>query len=273
MFFYLSKTIGLLVEPSVLLTLVLLLGTALLRTRATRLARGLIAAGVAGLLIGGCSPLGNALILPLEGRFAAADLERSGPVAGIVLLGGAEDTRVSAARGIVALNEAGERLTEAMALARRFPAARVLFSGGATEIVREPTFGADAAARFFAGQGLEPARLILERRSRNTWENALFSLAAAAPKPGERWLLVTSAWHMPRAIGCFRRAGFPVEPWPVDYRTAGSGDLWRLFEKPSEGLRRLDLVLREWAGLVVYRVSGRTDALLPGPLAQPGQRR
>jgi uncharacterized SAM-binding protein YcdF (DUF218 family) len=83
--------------------------------------------------------------------------------------------------------------------------------------------------------------------------------------PGERWLLVTSGWHMPRAIGVFRQAGLPVEPWPVDYRTAGPWDAARLFNSPAEGLRRLDIAVREWIGLLAYRLSGRSSALFPGP--------
>jgi len=83
------------------------------------------------------------------------------------------------------------------------------------------------------------------------------------PAAGERWLLVTSAFHMPRAIGCFRAVGFDVIPWPVDYRTSGPGDAWRLFPRASEGLRRVDLAAKEWAGLLAYYVTGRSTALLP----------
>ena len=90
--------------------------------------------------------------------------------------------------------------------------------------------------------------------------------ALADPKPGQRWLLITSAWHMPRAIGLFRKAGFNVEAWPVDYRTAGPGDAWRLFASPVEGLRRLDLVAKEWLGLACEPADRAAhEALLPAP--------
>ena len=108
-------------------------------------------------------------------------------------------------------------------------------------------------------------RLMFEDRSRNTSENALFSKEMAQPKPGERWLLVTSAYHMPRAIGIFRKAGFPVEAYPVDWRTRGPSDLWRPFDRLSEGLRRCDVVVREWAGLLAYWLTGRTSELFPAP--------
>jgi uncharacterized SAM-binding protein YcdF (DUF218 family) len=70
---------------------------------------------------------------------------------------------------------------------------------------------------------------------------------------------------MPRAIGAFRQAGFDVEAWPVDYRTRGRADLIRPFDKVSEGLRRVDVASREWAGLLAYRLTGRSDALFPAP--------
>ncbi|MCZ7596337.1 MAG: YdcF family protein [Hyphomicrobium sp.] len=113
--------------------------------------------------------------------------------------------------------------------------------------------------------GVDDTHLLLDRRARNTSENALFAKQLADPRPGERWLLVTSAWHMPRAMGLFRKAGFNVEAWPSDYRTAGPADAWLLFDSPAEGLRRLDFAVKEWLGLLLNRVSGRSDALLPAP--------
>jgi uncharacterized SAM-binding protein YcdF (DUF218 family) len=113
-------------------------------------------------------------------------------------------------------------------------------------------------------------RVIAEDRSRNTVENAEFSKALAKPQPGERWLLVTSAYHMPRAIGIFREAGFDVEPYPVDWRTSGSGDALRPFPTVGDGLRRTDTAVREWVGLLVYWLMGMSSELFPAPV--PGGR-
>ena len=122
-----------------------------------------------------------------------------------------------------------------------------------------------AVRQMLLGMGVEASRLTIEDRSRDTWENAVFTKAMVAPVAGERWLLVTSAWHMPRAMGVFRKAGFAVEPWPVDYRTTGWRDAATFFGSPAEGLRRLDLVAKEYAGLVAYWLKGRSSALFPAP--------
>jgi len=263
-FFYLAKTLWFFAQPSGLLLLLLLTGAALLLAGRDRVGRRLVVASAGLLLFGGWLPVSNWLMLPLEQRFSRADL--AGGVDGIVVLGGGEEARIWAERAGHALNEAGERFTEAVALARRYPKAKVAFTGGAIELLTAPKVGADAARAIFADLGLaEGERLLFERKARDTWENAVLVKALAQPKAGERWLLVTSAWHMPRAIGAFRKAGFPVEPWPVDYRTASLWDALRPFEAPADGLKRFDTALREWVGLVVYRASGRTSALLPGP--------
>ena len=265
MFFYLAKILWLFAQPSGLLLLMMIAGAVLLRVGRDRAGRRLVAASVGLLLLGGLLPVSNWLMLPLEQRFARADLAGR-DVDGIVVLGGAEDVRIWIGRDAHALNEAGERFTEAMALARRYPKARVAFTSGAIEILSSPKIGADAARAIFADLGLaEGERLLLETKARDTWENAVLTKALVQPKPGERWLLVTSAWHMPRAVGVFRKAGFVVEPWPVDYRTAGPWDALRPFEAPADGLKRLDTAMHEWIGLVSYRVTGRTDALFPGP--------
>ena len=172
---------------------------------------------------------------------------------------------MAAGRGAHALNESAERMTEAAALARRYPNAKVLFTGGSIEILGAPTVGADAAEIVLRDLGVGSDRLILERKARNTAENAILAKQIADPRPGERWLLVTSAWHMPRSMGLFRKAGFDVEPWPSDYRTAGPGDAWMLFGSPVEGLRRLDFVVKEWLGLAVNRLTGKSDVLFPAP--------
>ena len=266
MFFALSKTLGFFAIPSNLVISIGVLGLVLLSTRFARAGRRLAFASLAILAILGLSPIGNALIIPLEDRFPPWDAARGAP-AGIVVLGGAISTDVSAARNEVALNEAAERLTVAAELARRYPDARILFSGGSSALIFEERAEAEFAVRVLESFGVARSRIVLEDRSRNTFENAIFSKALAQPKPGERWLLVTSAYHLPRAIGIFRKAGFAVEPYPVDWRTSGSDDALRPFPTVGDGLRRTDTAVREWVGLAVYWLTGKSSELFPGPAA------
>ncbi|MEA2984301.1 MAG: hypothetical protein QOD94_555 [Alphaproteobacteria bacterium] len=263
MFFPLSKVLGFVALPSNLVMLVALLGVALLFTRRRRLGQGMMIASLLTLAIAGWSPLGNWLMAPLEDRFPAGrGAGAQDTVAGIIILGGAISPEVSGARGSLALNEAAERMTVAADLARRYPMARIVFSGGSGQL-----FGGAAEADFvlplLESFGIARERITLEGRSRNTAENARFTKELVQPKAGERWLLVTSAYHMPRSIGVFRKEGFAVDPYPVDWRTAGAGDAIRPFAAMSAGLARTDAALHEWLGLLAYRLTGRTAKLLP----------
>ena len=158
-----------------------------------------------------------------------------------------------------------DRLIAAAQLAHRFPKARILFSGGNGSLdSTDPAREADFALPVFESLGISGDRLIMERRSRNTEENAEFSKALVSPKEGEQWLLVTSAYHMPRAVGIFRKAGFAVEPYPVDWRS-GRANLLRPSRFFIGGLGRIDTAAREWMGLIAYWITGRTSELFPGP--------
>lgn len=269
MFFYLAKAVWFVLQPSTLIALIIGYGAILIWTGWARWGRRFVTVGAILLLVVGLSPLGNVLILPLEDRFPRADLERSPSPAGIVILGGAENRLVGSARKAPTLNEAGERLLEGAILAHKFPEAKVAFSGGDAGILYKSDSEAEGAAALLTRLGIDRDRLILESDARDTYENAVYLKKELEAKgeldPAKRWLLVTSAYHMPRSIGAFRAAGFVVEPWPVDYRTRGGADLTRPFDKVSEGLRRVDTATREWVGLFAYWLSGRTNALFPAP--------
>jgi uncharacterized SAM-binding protein YcdF (DUF218 family) len=264
MFFTLSKIFGFFAAPSNLLISIGVLGLVLLCTRLTRLASWLIVTSLVLLAIAGLSPLGNALILPLEQRFPPWDSSHGAPD-GIVLLGGMVMPEVSAARDTVALNEAAERITATAELARRYPGARIVMTGGSNALIFDEGIEAIFAARQLEALGVAHDRIALEEQSRNTVENAIFSRRVANPKPGERWLLVTSAAHMPRAMGVFRAVGFQVEAYPVDWRTRGPADLTRPFTSLSDGLQRTDTAAHEWVGLFAYRMTGKTKTLFPAP--------
>jgi uncharacterized SAM-binding protein YcdF (DUF218 family) len=159
---------------------------------------------------------------------------------------------------------AAERLTEAARLARAFPKAKVVFSGGSGTLLRSGEVAAGPVAAYLKAMGIEADRIVLEAASRNTHENARFTKDLLKPQPGERWVLVTSAYHMPRSIGVFRKEGFTVVPFAVDYRTRGPEDWARLFDSVPSGFMRADLAAKEWVGLVSYWLLGRTSELFPG---------
>lgn len=264
----LSKIAGFLLQPSHLMLIAIGVGLAVAwRQASRRRGLGLAAAALALYVLVGLVPLGNALLLPLEQRFADAPATDAiaGPLAGIVILGGFEDGWVSSGRPGLTVNEAAERLTEGIRLALKRQEARIVFTGGVGRLWPAGVAAGGPVGKLITDLGIAPTRIVLEQRSRNTLENALFTRDLVAPKAGERWLLVTSAYHMPRSVGVFRVAGFEVVPYPVDYRTRDAGDIWRLFDRVPAGHERLDLAAREWIGLLAYWLMGRTDALLPGP--------
>lgn len=239
-------------------------GILLLATRFASLGRKLLVVTMALLALCGFAPLGSILIYPLEQRFPAWDAARGAPD-GIIVLGGPIDADLSEARNTPVVRNAADRLFATAALARRYPNARVVFTGGSANLIAVDAKEGDYAATILEGLGIAKERMIIERQSRNTQENAQFTKAIVDPKPGERWLLVTSAYHMPRSMGLFRKAGFPVEAYPVDWRVGGRADLLSFNKLSTDGLARTETAAREWLGLVAYRLTGRIDELLPGP--------
>lgn len=257
-----AKVLTFLLQPSSLAALAVLAGLAFLhRNRHSRSALWLSTAGMIWFLVAGLSPLSNAMILPLEQCFGTRQPPTpSGTIAGIIILGGFEDGHVSNGRGGLAVSEAAERLTEGLRLAQRLPDAKLIFTGGAGGLFK----GQDAALPirdFFVDEGIEPGRIVLERASRNTFENAVLTRDLVKPNAVDRWILVTSAYHMPRAVATFRKSGFTIIPYPVDFRTQGLKDLALTFSRIGEGLERSDLAAKEWAGLIAYRVLNRIDTL------------
>ncbi|MBS0529528.1 MAG: YdcF family protein [Proteobacteria bacterium] len=264
MFFVLSKMLGFIVLPSNAIALVCGLGLCLVVLKRRRTGAGLLTAGIVALLIFGYSPLSNVLLLALSERFPAWHFDGHEPD-GIIILGGAIQPEISAARNAVEVDGSAERIIGGLELARRFPQARVVYSGGSGNLIENSVPEAPIAGSLLERFGIAPERIVLESNSRTTDENARFIRKLVAPKPGQRWLLVTSAHHMPRSMGAFRKAGFDVEAYPVDWRTRGWSDAAMSFDRLSAGLARADVALHEWTGLVAYWLSGRSDELFPAP--------
>jgi uncharacterized SAM-binding protein YcdF (DUF218 family) len=263
MFYTASKLLWVLAQPSNLLVCVIVAGVVAQLLGRGKVARWLLYPGAAALLMIAVLPVGQWLLVPLENRFPVP----AGPlrdIEGIVVLGGGVDLAVSERRGLATFGDTGERFISLIELARRYPEARVLFTGGRGWLTEGDFNEATVMRGFVRSHGLDEARVIFEDRARNTYENALLAKALAAPQPGERWLLVTSASHMPRAVGAFRQVGWPVLPYPVDYRTGGEFDLLLAPDAARRWLE-FDEAIRSWIGLLAYWMTGRIPELLPAP--------
>ncbi len=264
MFFYLSKIFWFFAQPINLIGILLICSLCAHLFAWRRLA---FTGGLAALLVLALSAwtsLGALMLHPLEDRFARPDpapLE----VAGIIVLGGGFEGSVNLARGGYELNASGDRMVETAVLARRYPQARVVVSGGTGSLLLEGEADADSAPRLLTELGVAPERLVLENRSRNTHENAVFTRELVQPQPGEVWLLVTSAFHMPRSVALFRKAGFDVVAWPADYKTAGNETPGPAQDNLHDSLQNTAIAIREWIGLLAYWTTGRIDTVFPGP--------
>ncbi|WP_284946858.1 YdcF family protein [Acidisoma cladoniae] len=250
-------------RPSTLLLILALIGLVLVFRHRRRSGLTCLTLALGAFAVIAVLPIGDLMMAPLEDRFPQVTTPPA-HVDGIIVLGGAVDTELSAARNEASLNADAGRMTQFLVLARRYPAAKLAFTGGNGRLVHGQTSEAEVAARFFTELGLDPSRITYEGRSRTTYENAVFLKAMLNPTPDQRWLLVTSAWHMPRSVGLFRRAGWSVIPYPVGYKTAP--ELTTAIEGSlPERLALVDLAAHEWVGLTAYWLLGRTDALFPSP--------
>ncbi len=263
MIFVISKLVGMLISPGTVLLLCCVAGLLLTIRRPRPIGRALLWLGIGGFVVALLLPVDQWALLPLEDRFPQV-AQPPAHVDGIIVLGGAVMTDMTRERGVPSLNDSAERMTTAVALARRYPDARLVFTGGEGSLIQGATMEADAARALFLSLGVPPGQLTFERASRTTYENAVLTQALVHPQPGQTWILVTSAWHMPRSVGIFRARGWDVLPWPVGYKSANSLDLW-LPTTLAGHLSGLDTAAHEYIGLLAYWLLGRTDALFPGP--------
>ncbi|MBV2144618.1 YdcF family protein [Falsochrobactrum sp. TDYN1] len=264
MFFSFSKIFWLLFQPVTIIFVLMLAALVLVWARFRRLGLSLLAVAAIVVFSSSYTTLGSLLLAPLEDRFPKQP-NLPHHVEGIVVLGGYMNGDINAGRPGFELNSAADRIFEAMHLARLYPSARVIVSGGDGAFFEKAMPEAESTRSMLAGLGFSGERFIFENKSRNTVENAAFSKALAHPKAGETWLLVTSAYHMPRSIGCFRKAGFEVIAWPVDYKTPAKETFSLYLEAPNDALSRFSVAMREWVGLTAYWLTGKTDMLLPQP--------
>lgn len=263
MFVILSKTVAFLLLPSSFLFIVGLAGVVLVPTRFRRCGYRLLIASFVALVLAGVLPIGAALNHALEQRFPPWNSAHGAPD-GIIVLGGAISPALSRIYGEPQINDSAERVTVIPKLARAFPNAHIVYSGGDASLFADKGREAEYLTPLLDSFGVPRERVLLEPNSRNTYENATFTKNMVKPKAGERWLLVTSAHQMPRAVGCFRRIDFPVEAYPVDWHSRPCFRL-RLNFYIAAGLGKFDGAVHEWTGLLVYWLTGRTSEFFPSP--------
>lgn len=254
--FLASKLLSFATQPLTWVVVLLLCGLLCMPLR-RKWGMGLGWAALTVLLLQGWQPLPDALLRQLETQHPGpAPGVALRPYAGVVLLGGAlEPSYVWQGHGQPALNDAAERMTVPLALLQQYPHLRILFTGGEGQLFAAGLTEADRARIFFDSMGVPPQRVMYESASHTTYENAIFSAAVPGVNTAQPWLLLTSASHMPRAMATFRKAGWNVTPYPVDFRT-GIQTPWTQYSL-AIGANKWHLALHELFGLLAYRLAGR----------------
>jgi uncharacterized SAM-binding protein YcdF (DUF218 family) len=260
-FFWLSKLAWLFLKPGSWIVLAILVVWLTLKLGWQRLSNRLLGLALTFVLLLTLLPVGDWLILPLESRFRT-NPELPALVDGIILLGGAVNPGLSAVWQQTQIGPAAERLFALQVLARRYPQAKLVFTGGSGALLGQHHKGADWVEALFHKTSDINNRIQFERESRNTYENAVFSKALVKPEAGETWILITSAFHIPRSVGIFCGQGWPVLPYPVDHYGDKDRPLRIEFDLYNH-LGVLETAVREWLGLLVYRLTGKTANLLP----------
>lgn len=264
--FVASKVFWFVVQPGNLLAFLIIFctGFGIVRSRSRWLVRAnLLLLGLTSALT--FLPIGSWIEGPLEQRFPPAVLQESAPgPAGVIVLGGVIDPIATTASGMPSVGGGAERVLEMLYLARLYPAVPVIYTGGSGRLTNTEHREADAARLLVERIGIDPGRFIFESNARNTFENAARVAELYPPKPGDTWILVTSAAHMPRSVGVFRRAGFKVIAYPVDFKIK-KDETYSLRFDLTGGLSGVSSALREWIGLLAYRLMGRTSELFPAP--------
>jgi uncharacterized SAM-binding protein YcdF (DUF218 family) len=261
--FILGKLIWAVVQPGNLLLLCLLAGVVLFLLSRGRRGRVLVGFSALGFLVLAVAPIGPAMLLALEQRMPRPAILPN-KIDGILVLGGAVEPALSLSYGETVFNSAVARVLAGIALARKHPEAKLALIGGEGGFVTVGLPESRATLGLVIEQGIAPERVILEERSRSTHENAVYAKQLIRPAPGATWILITSAFHMPRAVASFDAVEWPVIPYPVDYRIDPQTGLRPNFSL-LDGLGAGSLAGKEWAGLLGYRLMGWTRELLPAP--------
>ena len=263
MFFELSKYLWILVNPANVFLLLFFVSWSFLGTRWDKYGGCLQRLLLIVSILVATTPFSSWGFRILENRFPQM-VKTPDQVDGIIVVGGIINSHLSRDRGLSVVGGAVERLTAMAKLAKLYPNAKVVFSGGSGVVSHPNLKEAHFIEPFMLDMGLKSDRIIYEDQARNTEENAKLSIKIAKPNVGDTWLLVTSAFHMPRAMGTFRKAGWNILAYPVDYNTSRNFE-WQFFFDFSAGLMQINRFTHEVVGLIVYKITGRSNSFFPEP--------
>lgn len=260
-FYYLSKIIWFFISPDTLLLVLILASLLSLFINKIFMAKLLLLVSSIALLIFSILPVGEWLLYPLENRFTT-NPELPEKIDGIIVLSGAEDAYLSSLWNQVELGSASERILSFMALGKKFPDAKLIFTGGTGSLTEQRFKAADVAKELFQQLEFDTSGIIFERESRNTYENVLYSKNLIPTTSGTNWILITTSWHMPRAVGIFCKQNWPAIPFPVDHQSR-KNNLIRINFDLAGNIVTFKTAIKEWTGLLAYYLAGKTTSLLP----------
>jgi uncharacterized SAM-binding protein YcdF (DUF218 family) len=222
----------------------------------------MVVTGVCGILLFGLLPVGPMMVAWLERQYPPiAKEDLPGRVDGIIVLGGMFESYLSQEHGHISLNDHADRVVCFADMAKRYPRARKIFSGGSGDYLHPDTREASDAKEFMALMGLDRG-ILYEEQSRNTYENVLYSKELAKPQEGENWIVITSGYHLPRTMGIFAHFNWPVIPYACDQKTDGTYDPTERLLNVAYNFTLLNLATREILGSIMYRITGKSAFIL-----------
>lgn len=256
LFFWLSKLAWYVISPDSLLIILFVFGLILMIRNKQRLAKGIFIFIFSTVLTIAFFPVGEWLVYPLEKQYPPMPIVEN--VDGLILLGGGEHMVRKEYWKYPVIGKAN-RTVAFIDLAKKYPGAKKIYTGGSGNLLNQNAKGADLARRAFNWGGLDTSNITFERQSRNTWENVKLSKKLSINKEGEDWLVVTSAWHMPRSVGVFCKENWKIIPYPVDF-ISKPGNLFRVEWGFTKHLKNLKVGIKEWIGIASYRITGKMCA-------------
>ena len=257
MIFYLSKILWFFFNPINLIIIFLFLGFIAKIFNFKKINNFLNFVSILIFIISGVLPTGSYLNYLLEKNFHSLEKNIKN-VNGVLILSGATNPYLSKIHDQVNFNDSVERLTESILLINKHLNAKIIFAGGSGSLGNIKLTHADVAKKFFMDMGVDIGRINFEKKSRNTYENILYSKDIAKPTKDEKWLLVTSAFHLKRSMAVAKKLDWDFVPYPTDFKSDKNFQ-WSLIQSFNflSNLSVFQKASHEWTGIIFYALMGR----------------